>query len=143
MRLDPRSETPLDGEAGPVAIEAVIRATAVVEDQAGALGVGEESQLLGPDPSIREIEIEPRQSRQRVETLIEEGVVSPQHLHEVSAFIRNLFELFDDMAIDQNQRDQIEALIKEDIPQSLRFISGGTSKMKSLLDSLLKKKELI
>jgi signal transduction histidine kinase len=48
-----------------------------------------------------------------------------------------LMELLAAQDAEQNKIDQIEALLKENIPESLKFITGSAKKMASLLDGLL------
>ena len=56
---------------------------------------------------------------------------------ELNYSCNNLIELLAEQADGVDKRDQIESLIKIDIPESLRFIGGGAKKMASLLDGLL------
>jgi PAS domain S-box-containing protein len=48
-----------------------------------------------------------------------------------------LMKLLADVDKGQDKSDQIEELLSQDIPESLRFITGSTKKMASLLDGLL------
>jgi PAS domain S-box-containing protein len=55
---------------------------------------------------------------------------------ELKASCVHLVKLFEDQSAGVNKSRQIEALIKEDIPQCLKFITSGAKKMASLLDGL-------
>lgn len=56
---------------------------------------------------------------------------------ELDSECNHLMELLKELSAGVDKRDQIEQLIKEDIPQSLGFIKNGAKKMSSLLDGLL------
>lgn len=56
---------------------------------------------------------------------------------ELESDCEQLIELFAKQVQDGDKREQIELIIKENIPESLRFISSGAKKMASLLDGLL------
>ncbi len=57
---------------------------------------------------------------------------------ELASSCRQLTALLDKVAMDEETRRQITALLKEDIPESLRFIEAGTENMERAVDGLLR-----
>lgn len=57
---------------------------------------------------------------------------------ELGSSCRQLTVLLDKVTMDEENRRQIAALLKEDIPESLRFIKAGTDSMERAIDGLLR-----
>ncbi len=57
---------------------------------------------------------------------------------ELASSCRQLTVLLDKVAMDEETRQQITVLLKEDIPESLRFIEAGTESMERAVDGLLR-----
>jgi chemotaxis family two-component system sensor kinase Cph1 len=57
---------------------------------------------------------------------------------ELSSQCKALVDLLNDIDVSPDKKGQLEAILQEDIPESLRFIRMGTRKMKELLDGLLR-----
>lgn len=57
---------------------------------------------------------------------------------ELGSSCRQLTAVLDKAALDEETRRQITTLLKEDIPESLRFIEAGTESMERAVDGLLR-----
>jgi len=57
---------------------------------------------------------------------------------ELASSCRQLTEVLDKVAMDEETKRQITALLQVDIPESLRFIEAGTESMERVVDGLLR-----